>query len=136
MRISDWSSDVCSSDLYRDADVHFFLIEALNNLGLFTQAEALLNDGVELYLSLNAGNLEYPFDDPVINQAIVRNWGIRRRVNLYPVYPEGKSKDELETEADMQAYMTALDSLVARSEASRVGKQWVSPCIYRWWPCN
>src|SRR3546814_14500616 len=82
MRISDWSSDVCSSDLYRDADVHFFLIEALNNLGLFTQAEALLNDGVELYLSLNAGNLEYPFDDPVINQAIVRNWGIRRRVNL------------------------------------------------------
>ena len=128
--------------IYRDADVHFFLIEALNNLGLFTQAEALLNDGVELYLSLNAGNLEYPFDDPVINQAIARNWGIRRRVNLYPVYPEGKSKDELETEDDKQAYMKALDSLVAQETLMesagegkayfalmRIARRWNDPAI-------
>src|SRR3546814_4712959 len=97
MRISDWSSDVCSSDL---------------------------------------------FDDPVINQAIVRNWGIRRRVNLYPVYPEGKSKDELETEDDKQAYMKALDSLVAQETLMesagedkayfalmRIARRWNDPAI-------
>src|SRR5690606_26585871 len=64
--------------IYRDSDVHFFLIEALNNLGLFEQAEALFNDGVELYLSRNAGNLKYPFNDPVINSQLSRNYGIRR----------------------------------------------------------
>lgn len=128
--------------IYRDSDVHFFLIEALNNMGLFAHAEALLNDGVELYLSRNAGNLEYPFDDPVINTAIARNWGIRRRVNLYPVYPQGLSKEELNTEEHQQAYMKALDELVAEETLMesagegkayfalmRIARRWNDPSI-------
>lgn len=100
--------------IYRDADVHFFMIEALNNLGMFDQAEALLNDGVELYLSRNAGNLKYPFDDAVMNVSLARNWGIRRRVNLAPVYPEGISRDDLSTPEKMDAYKKAFDKLVVK----------------------
>jgi hypothetical protein len=98
--------------LYRDADIHFFLIEALNNLGKFSEAEALLNDGIEQYLILNRDNLQYPFDDVVRNAALNRNWGIRRRVKMYPVFPEGMSKTNLPTSADSLAYMKALDKLI------------------------
>ena len=100
--------------IYRDADVHFFMIEALNNLNLFAEAEALLNDGVEQYLILNRDNLRFPFDDEVINSAIARNWGIRRRVKMFPVYPEGMSKDELEDSADTLAYKKGLDELIVQ----------------------
>ncbi len=128
--------------IYRDADVHFFLIEALNNLGKFAQAEALLNDGIELYLSRNAGRLEAPFDNVTMNTSLARNWGIRRRVNLAPVYPAGMSKDNLPTDADKLAYMKALDQLVATEtlmesagEAKgyfaliRIAKRWNDPTI-------
>src|SRR5690606_32696305 len=99
--------------IYRDSDVHFFLIEALNNLGKFSQAEALLNDGIEQYLIRNVGNLQAPFDDEVMNAELKRNWGIRRRVNLGPVFPQGLSKEDIDTEAEKLEYMEALDRLVA-----------------------
>ena len=112
--------------IYRDSDVHFFIIEAMINLGMFDQAEALLNDGVDQYLKLhNVEDYEYPFNDEVRNAALNRNWGIRRRVNLGPVRPEGLSKDELDTEEKKQAYMKALDKLVAEEtlmESAAEGK--------------
>ncbi|NGM64568.1 RagB/SusD family nutrient uptake outer membrane protein [Sphingobacterium sp. SGR-19] len=128
--------------IYRDSDVHFFLIEALNNLGKFSQAEALLNDGIEQYLIRNVGNLQAPFDDEVMNAELKRNWGIRRRVNLGPVYPQGLSKDDIDTEAEKLEYMEALDRLVAEEtlmesagEAKayfalmRIAKRWNDPAI-------
>ncbi|WP_437921058.1 RagB/SusD family nutrient uptake outer membrane protein [Sphingobacterium sp. LRF_L2] len=129
--------------IYRDADVHFFMIEALNNLGSFNEAEALLNDGIELYLSRNAGNLQYPFNDQVMNTSLSRNWGVRRRVNLYPVYPSGVTKEEAKTDEDKKrAYMKALDELVVQEtlmesagEAKayfammRIAKRWNDPAI-------
>src|SRR5690606_908486 len=98
--------------LYRDSDVHFFILEALNQLELFDEAEALLNDGVNLYLSRNAGNLQYPFNNEVWNSQLNRNWGIRRRVDLGPVYPDGLSKSELDTPEKIEAYKKALDELI------------------------
>lgn len=99
--------------IYRDSDVHFFLIEALNNLGYFKQAEALLNDGVEQYVNLNRDNLEYPFNDEVKNAVLTRNWGIRRRVKMYPVYPAGLTRPEADDAEDVKnAYKKAMDKLV------------------------
>lgn len=128
--------------IYRDSDVHFFVIEALNNLGKFGPAEALFNDGVELYRSRNGDNLEAPFDDPTINSHFAINMGIRRRVSLAPVYPQGLSKDDLDTEEKKRAYMKALDKLVAEEtlmesagEAKayfalmRIAKRWNDPAI-------
>ncbi len=128
--------------IYRDADVHFFLIEALNNLGKFSEAEALLNDGIEQYVIRNVGNLQAPFDDEVMNTELKRNWGIRRRVNLGPVYPQGLSKEDIDTEAEKLEYMEALDRLVVEEtlmesagEAKayfalmRIAKRWNDPSI-------
>lgn len=128
--------------LYRDSDVHFFILEALNQLELFDEAEALLNDGVNLYLSRNAGNLQYPFNNEVWNSQLNRNWGIRRRVDLGPVYPDGLSKSELDTPEKIEAYKKALDELIveeacmesageARSYFTmvRIAKRWNDPSI-------
>ena len=118
------------------------MIEALNNLGIFKPADALFNDGVELYLSRNSGNLEYPFDDPTINAHYAINLGIRRRVSLAPVYPEGLSIADLKTDAEKEQYKKAFDKLIAEEtlmesagEAKayfalmRIAKRWNDPSI-------
>ncbi|MBE8722261.1 RagB/SusD family nutrient uptake outer membrane protein [Sphingobacterium pedocola] len=99
--------------IYRDADVHFFVIEALNHLSLFAEAEALLNSGISTYQDLNAGNLRDPFADPLQTAPLRRNWGIRRRVNMSAVYPAGIAKPgQGSTAADTTAYKKALDKLI------------------------
>lgn len=128
--------------LYRASDIHFFLAEALNQLGLFPEAEAFLNDGVEAYLAKNTGNLRAPLDNPVYNTALIQNLGIRKRVDLGPVYPKGLSKENIKNEEDSLAYMKALDILLmeettmesageARSYFAmiRVAKRWNDPSI-------
>ncbi|WP_257669686.1 RagB/SusD family protein [Parapedobacter tibetensis] len=128
--------------LYRDSDVHFFILEALNQLELFDEAEALLNDGINLYLSRNSGNLQYPFNNEAWNAALTRNWGIRRRIDLGPVYPAGLSKAELDTPEKVTAYKRALDELIVEEtcmesagEAKsyfamiRIAKRWNDPAI-------
>ena len=128
--------------LYRDADVHFFLVEALNQMGLFDEAAAFLNDGVELYLSKHGDDLQYPLNNEVWNAAISKNWGIRRRVNLSPVYPEGLHTEELDTPEKIAAYKKAFDELIveetcmesageARSYFAmiRIAKRWNDPAI-------
>ena len=132
--------------LYRAGDLHLFMAEALNNLGKFPEAEALLNDGIEAYLSKYAGNLRAPFDNEVYNSALGTNWGIRGRIDLGPVYPEGITKEYLASEEatleDSLAYMKALDVLLVEETALesagearsyfamiRVAKRWNDPSI-------
>lgn len=100
--------------IYRDADVHFFLIEALNNLERFGPANALFNDGVELYLSRNGDQVEAPFNDPTINSYFAINMGIRRRVSLAPIYPSGPSYTELSSEEEKETYKMEFDKLIAQ----------------------
>lgn len=98
--------------IYRDADIHFFVIEALNNLGKFKEAEALLNDGISTYQDLNANNLKYPFNNEVQTTPLRRNWGIRRRVAMGNVFPKELSKADLRTQQDSTDYKKALDRLI------------------------
>lgn len=100
--------------IYRDADVHFFLIEALNNLERFGPANALFNDGVELYLSRNGDQVEAPFNDPTVNSYFAINMGIRRRVSLAPIYPSGPSYAELSSEEEKETYKMEFDKLIAQ----------------------
>ncbi len=132
--------------LYRAADLHLFMAEALNNMGKFPEAEALLNDGIEAYLSKYSGNLRPPFDNELYNSALGTNWGVRGRIDLAPVYPEGITKEFLAsgeaTEEDSLAYMKALDELLVEETALesagearsyfamiRVAKRWNDPSI-------
>ena len=128
--------------LYRAADLHLFIAEALNQMELFAEAEAFLNDGVQNYLSKNEDNLRYPLDNEVINAGISTNWGVRRRIDLGPVYPEGLSKEDLGTPEKIEQYKKGLDSLLveetcmesageARSYFAmiRMARRWNDPSI-------
>ncbi|WP_229239654.1 RagB/SusD family nutrient uptake outer membrane protein [Echinicola soli] len=128
--------------LYRAGDVHLFIAEALNQMEKFKEAEAFLNDGVQNYLSKNEGNLAYPLDNETYNAAININWGVRRRIDLGPVFPEGLSKDELDTPEKIEEYKKGLDSLLleetcmesageARSYFAmiRMAKRWNDPSM-------
>ncbi|WP_044202726.1 RagB/SusD family nutrient uptake outer membrane protein [Echinicola pacifica] len=128
--------------LYRAADLHLFIAEALNQMGLFAEAEAFLNDGVQNYLSKNEGNLRYPLDNETYNSAINTNWGVRRRVDLGPVYPEGLDRNDLDSPEKIEAYRKGLDLLLleetcmesageARSLFAmiRMAKRWADPSL-------
>jgi len=80
--------------LYRAADIHLFLAEALNQLELFPEAEAILNDGLENYINTYTTNVRAPFNNTVWNVWLIKNWGVRRRVNLAPAI-QMKSKNSV-----------------------------------------
>src|SRR3546814_15275467 len=96
MRISDWSSDVCSSDLpLADQPVHQCVDGAFR--GGDRSREAFIGEFVK-------------FDRD-------------RRGIAKPAIGEGR-------------FQPGLDEIGVRlrSEESRVGKECVSACRYRWWP--
>ena len=130
---------------YRASDIHFFLMEALNQRSLFKEAEALLNNGMNLdyYLKSDSIPVRYPFDDPLIQDAWTNNkypnTGIRDRVSLAPVHPSIGSPTTFE---DTLIYQQQLDSLIleetcmesngeARSYYAmiRMAKRWNDPAI-------
>src|SRR3546814_15018709 len=105
MRISDWSSDVCSSDLF----LHRRAFEAAGILFLVLAGALAL--AMASYDSL----------DPSLNSAAGRP-----AQNLLggPGAPA----------ADIALQSFVLAALVLRSEERRVGKEWVSPGRSRWPP--
>src|SRR3546814_9092699 len=57
MRISDWISDVCSSDLVRAFDFNVFASELFNSIVVHKTAEAALDEGsLGAVVDLNTGN--------------------------------------------------------------------------------
>src|SRR3546814_19930630 len=110
MRISDWSSDVCSSDLMTDDGVA--LVASMDDLlahklkAIHDRAEAKDYEDIAAILT-NGHSLER---------------GLAAREALF-----GSSVPA----------MVPLKALTYfRSEERSVGKEWVSPCRYRWSPNN
>src|SRR3546814_12944654 len=109
MRISDWSSDVCSSDL---ADVENS--ECVESEGI------RLADDVEKRCDLGRAGAETDLRQAVPDFLVaVKN---ARDV----VHGSGR------------AFREAANGTLARtsSEARSVGKEWVSTCSSRWWPAT
>src|SRR3546814_14749907 len=101
MRISDWSSDVCSSDLV--APGGFIKAKVGDALGQFLALDPVIDAlGHRQLLQLPA---------QVLDQARVQACG---------------GRTTLEQRLQM----------LARSEERRVGKECVSTCRSRWWPCH
>src|SRR3546814_11832921 len=103
MRISDWSSDVCSSDLVK--------------------ADAL---------AVARGR-----------QANMPGWAAKFRATMAerkrPRVDVGRSRSSRAKSRDGSKHVsTSLDTngygIIMRSEARRVGKEWVSTCRSRWSP--
>src|SRR3546814_17996370 len=98
MRISDWSSDVCSSDL--DFMCYDMVTAATNS--------TLVSDDA------NSG------------------FSLRRKSAMIKSLKDGKpSPTSPETK-----FFSEVKTPFVRSEESRVGKEVVSTCRYRWWPYN
>src|SRR3546814_1305662 len=106
MRISDWSSDVCSSDLRR------FVIEGVESLN---GAEArLAGDRLEAFSYMAAG---------LMTGGQVRVGGCH----------QDRLVTAINTLHRMGAHVDINDT---RSETRRVGQECVRTCRYRWNPCH
>src|SRR3546814_16653073 len=109
MRISDWSSDVCSSDLLSREDVisEIFLTVKAGSSGRPNKAAEIANRERAL-----------PFIVQLPGSAGVANAMLTDYLDLL----------------DIDHGDAVLDGL--RSEERRVGKECVSKCSSRWWPSH
>jgi hypothetical protein len=82
-----YTNDVQIS-LYRAAEIHLFLVEALIGLGRFTEGLAFLNDGIGSYYNASTGKFMPPFEEypsclyRTSSTSEMANRGIRGRVDL------------------------------------------------------
>src|SRR3546814_14489565 len=121
MRISDWSSDVCSSDLY-----NVILLKALAD----RLAEALAE---HLHRRVREEFWGFDPDESLDNAALIaeKYRGIRPAPG-YPACPEHSEQRMLFSLLDAEG--NAGMELTDRSEERRVGKECVSTCRSRWSP--
>src|SRR3546814_9805112 len=111
MRISDWSSDVCSSDLFTAGTVMTFQATEPNEL--FSQ---------ELRL---ASPTEGPINYVVGAYYLWNKWGVDQILDAVDPWPRTGSIRHF-YEQTVKSY--------SRSEERRVGKECVSTCRSRWSP--
>src|SRR3546814_19107707 len=112
MRISDWSSDVCSSDLAPEAG-----------------RSADIGRGAGLPGDLAEDN---------------RFWGLKLRVDqdlgdavkLVSLTSYNDFRRKALSDWSGAPYEILLQKADGRSEERRVGKECVSACRSRWWPCH
>src|SRR3546814_14790892 len=119
MRISDWSSDVCSSDLDGAAQMRHRIELRLQVRQRRTAGSVALGIAA---LRHEAG------DDAVELEAVVE--ALPRQL-LDPLYMAGR---DVGTQLD--AHAAAARQVEIRSEERRVGKECVSKCRYRGSPNN
>src|SRR3546814_17656093 len=117
MRISDWSSDVCSSDLRQIA-----------------QEEVLLREIDEAVRQDDLAQFARTYGRPLLGVVIAG-------VLAFGGYLLWQSREEAAMEAQSEKLVAALDKLQSgdvtdaqRSEERRVGKECVSTCRFRWSP--
>src|SRR3546814_20956615 len=103
MRISDWSSDVCSSDLAIDMAMAHGQTQVINRFR------------VGYLMSFNAAGR------------------LRQIIELLDAAGDDWRTRPVDTENFMsRAYYGLILIWIGRSEESRVGKEWVSSCRSRW----
>src|SRR3546814_16166272 len=113
MRISDWSSDVYSSDLYVESSTVVAHFEGIRELIAVMQAEGSARAGKPQQLA-----------EALICALI----GITHALVTIPEYP-WQPRERL-----LRSCLAIVEA--DRSEERRVGKECVSTCRYRWSPSN
>src|SRR3546814_14587536 len=113
MRISDWSSDVCSSDLRDFGQQQFKRDRRSNGATALHEFEPALGNfpGADQSVSLHF----YP--QPCNGDAFIEACRMQCRNRL-------------------TIHLGIARQKCPRSEERRVGKEWVSTCRYRWSPYN
>lgn len=114
-----YANDVQIS-LYRAAEVHLFLIEALVGLGRFTEALGFLNNGIGSHYNATLGKFNPPFEMypstlyRTSSTSEMANRGVRGRVNLSEV---GGFALQAATPLDTLIAIQRLDSLIVEEFA-------------------
>src|SRR3546814_11054357 len=104
MRISDWSSDVCSSDLARAVDAHLSAA-----IALFPHFLRIVAAGVRQFRAIFIPGVAL----------ILRIGGVAQVVGQFLAG---------------FGHIGAIVEPIFRSEERRVGKGWFRTCRSRWWP--
>src|SRR3546814_12237546 len=122
MRISDWSSDVCSSDLA-------LLPIALAAIAIYPKARDVASDGVGI-----VGALVDVVDERREHAGPRLVGGKAVAVDIIGVDPGGNRR--ISAESDRMPVLGTQTAVLRppRSEERRVGKECVSTCRYRWSP--
>src|SRR3546814_17450350 len=107
MRISDWSSDVCSSDLFIDGHTHLDAQMHWDPLGSSSCWQG-------------------------VTTAVMGNCGF----TLAPSSKSGRALVVRNLERAQDIHGAAMEAGIERSEERRVGKECVSRCRSRWSPYN
>src|SRR3546814_12783580 len=123
MRISDWSSDVCSSDLRM---LHAGVALAALSIGLST--EALAQDQDQVYpASTGAPQAEAGLGDILV---VARR--TQERLQDVPISITAISAEKIES-----AQLSQGSNLITLStDERRDGEEWVSECKSRWSPTH
>ncbi|WP_243348218.1 RagB/SusD family nutrient uptake outer membrane protein [Parabacteroides sp. FAFU027] len=106
--------------LYRAAEIHLFLVEALVGMGHFTEALAFLNKGVSSYYNSTTGKFNAPFTEyptclyRTSSTSDQANSGIRGRVGLDAV---GTFALSSASALDTLVNMRRLDSLIVEESS-------------------
>src|SRR3546814_19243475 len=113
MRISDWSSDVCSSDLL-DAAEH-----------CVAEKRTVLTRDVRNALRARG-------QDPTLPE--MRRVRLLEMADAMDMFCQGTDGEMFDRDGTPwpEADITLVDLATYRSEERRVGKEWVSTCRYRW----
>src|SRR3546814_11007456 len=112
MRISDWSSDVCSSDLAPDRE------------------RLPVDEDRARLIGVAAGAIRIIGDLHVVALAVDLRVGLRGLA----AEAQGEIADRHHDRAELHRAFRAAILIGERSEERSVGKEWVSPCRSRWPP--
>src|SRR3546814_18795889 len=137
MRISDWSSDVCSSDLVRSEWTSVIeedlgeMIEAGQRIGAAV-AQMDQRIGMQITLPPDAKRVKPNLDTSKPHCIVVDGSGVRY------MRESGAPTDICRKMLERNRQVPAVPSfmIVDRSEARRVGKECVSTCRSRWSPVS
>lgn len=116
--------------IYRAAEIHLMIAEALTALGNYDAADAVLNDGFKPYY-VSGNRYNPPFDAPIYAfEKLKGGLGVRGRLNI----PEVRSTDARfmgdrnpETPEYTERRRAVLDSLIIEETARELageGKRW------------
>src|SRR3546814_14534658 len=136
MRISDWSSDVCSSDLIVDHHTYVFLGDGCLMEGISHEVASLAGTWRlgklicfwdDNHISIDGDTAGW-FTDDTAARFEAYGWQVIRHV-------DGHDAEEI-TQAIHTAQAESDKPTLIRSEERRVGKECVSQCRTRWSPSH
>src|SRR3546814_13617397 len=133
MRISDWSSDVCSSDLSRGEGEQVLPV-ARRRVPIRVRVESRLKRVAQR--GGGGDGDEVGFQAVRIPERAGLQEFVRERQPGVVVDAQQRDRPVAGHPAGPQRGRAALPLRQVRSEARRVGKEWVRTWRYRWSPCH